>query len=126
MQIAENILSLEGLSPTEAKVFCLNGLGLQTKEIADLMGVEYETSKSHIKNIKSKHGGKKDKELTARFWCKLSGLDYDEVKKQIIASLFLLVFICYIPFDSYQMRENRLTETRANRSIVVRRNDYTA
>lgn len=120
-----NIIT-EPLTETETKVYQLNGLGMQIKEIAEMMGIAYETVKSHMKNIKIKRGGKKDKELTARFWCKLSGLDYEEIKKQVMASCLLLIFLVYIPFDNYQMRENRITETRARRTIVARRSDYTA
>lgn len=124
--LTNKIIDIESLTETENKVYCLNGVGKQTKEIADILKSSYETAKSHMKNIKVKLGLQKDKEVTAHFWCSLAGKDLDEVKKQIVASLFLLIFICYIPFDTYQMRENRLTETRASRSIVARRNDYTA
>lgn len=124
--LTSKIANIESLTETENKVYCLNGVGKQTKEIADILKSSYETAKSHMKNIKVKLGLQKDKEVTAHFWCSLAGKDLDEVKKQIVASLFLLIFICYIPFDTIQMRENRLTETRASRSIVARRNDYTA
>ena len=120
-----NIIT-EPLTETEAKVYQLNGLGMQIKEIAEKLQSSYETAKSHMKNIKTKLGLQKDKEVTAHFWCNLVGENMDEVKRQIMASCLLLIFLVYIPFDNYQMRENRITETRARRTIVARRNDYTA
>ncbi|MBF0577706.1 helix-turn-helix transcriptional regulator [Dysgonomonas sp. GY617] len=114
------------LTLTENKFYNLNGLGFQIKEIAEKMGIAYETAKSHMKNIKIKLDLQKDKEVTAHFWCNLVGADMDEVKKRVMASCLLLIFLLYIPFDHLQMRENRNAETRAGRTIVARRNDYTA
>ncbi len=116
-----NIIT-EPLTLTEEKVYRLNGLGMQIKEIAEKLQSSYETVKSHMKSIKGKLRLQKDKEVTAHFWCNLVGENMDEVKKQIIASLFLILFIYSIPFDTYRMRENRVREFRA-RSSMVRRND---
>lgn len=121
-----NIIEVELLTSTEKKVYQLNGLCLQVKEIADKMGIAYETAKSHMKNIKAKLGLQKDKEVTAHFWCNLTGKDFDEVKRQIMASCLLLIFLLYIPFDHVQMRATRNYEARVRRSVVARRNDYTA
>lgn len=121
-----NKIILEDLTEQENTTYNLNGAGLQVKEIAEKMGIAYETVKTYMKGIKEKLGLSKDKEVTAHFWCNLVGKDFDEVKKQIMASCLLLIFLLYIPFDHLQMRENRNLETRANRSIVARRNDYTA
>jgi hypothetical protein len=79
-----------------------------------------------MKNIKAKLGLQKDKELTAHFWCSLVGKDLDEVKRQIMASCLLVIFLMSIPFEQYQMRENRHFNNRARRTIVARRNEYTA
>lgn len=113
------------LTATERKVYCLNGVGKQTKEIADIMKSSYETIKSHMKNIKAKLGLQKDKEVTAHFWCSLVGKDFDEVKRQIIASCLLVIFLLFIPFEhTYEMRESREFNGRAGRTIIARRNDY--
>jgi|GEM_PF-2030591 len=122
----DKIVTAEVLTATEKKVYQLNGLCLQVKEIADKMGIAYETAKSHMKNIKAKLGLQKDKEVTAHFWCSLAGKDFDEVKRQIIASCLLVIFLLFIPFDQYQMRETRNFNNRARRTIVARRNEYTA
>lgn len=84
------------LTRTEQKVYALNGLGKQTKEIADIMKSSYETTKSHMKNIKVKLGLQKDKEVTAHFWCTLSGKDFESVKQQVMASNLLLVALLMI------------------------------
>lgn len=114
------------LTATENKVYCLNGIGKQTKEIAEILNSSYETAKSHMKNIKVKLGLQKDKEITAHFWCNLVGKDFDEVKKLIISSMFLVIFLLYIPFDNPEIRETRLCNRTARRVIVARRNDYTS
>jgi DNA-binding CsgD family transcriptional regulator len=120
---SNKILEVGVLTVTENKVYCLNGVGKQTKEIADIMKSSYETAKSHMKNIKAKLGLQKDKEVTAHFWCSLVGKDLDEVKRQIIASCLLVIFLMSIPFEQYQMRENR-NFNRARRTIVARRNEF--
>lgn len=123
---ANKIVEVDVLTSTEKKVYCLNGVGKQTKEIADIMKSSYETAKSHMKNIKAKLGLQKDKEVTAHFWCSLAGKDFDEVKRQIVASCLLVIFLLFIPFEQYQMREARNFTNRARRTIVARRNEYTA
>lgn len=123
---ANSIAPMDVLTSTEKKVYCLNGVGKQTKEIADIMKSSYETAKSHMKNIKAKLGLQKDKEVTAHFWCNLVGKDFDEVKRQIMASCLLVIFLLFIPFEQHQMRETRSFNNRIRRAIVVRRNDYTA
>ena len=123
---ANSIVEVDVLTSTEKKVYCLNGVGKQAKEIADIMKSSYETAKSHMKNIKAKLGLQKDKEVTAHFWCSLVGKDFDEVKRQIMASCLLVIFLLFIPFDQYQMRETRNFNNRARRTIVSRRNEYTA
>lgn len=119
-------LLVEGLTPTENKVYCLNGVGKQIKEIADLMNSSYETAKFHMKNIKQKLGLQKDKEVTAHFWCNLVGRNLDEVKKQIIASSLLLVMFLYLPYDqiSQRSRLNVNRRTTVTRTVVARRNDF--
>jgi DNA-binding CsgD family transcriptional regulator len=123
---ANSIVEVDVLTSTEKKVYCLNGVGKQTKEIADIMKSSYETAKSHMKNIKAKLGLQKDKEVTAHFWCSLVGKDFDEMKRQIMASCLLVIFLLFIPLDQYQMRETRNFNNRARRTIVSRRNEYTA
>jgi DNA-binding CsgD family transcriptional regulator len=123
---ADRVIEVDGLTATENKVYCLNGVGKQTKEIADILKSSYETAKSHMKNIKAKLGLQKDKEVTAHFWCSLIGKDLDEVKRQIMASCLLIVFLLSIPFDQHQTRETRNFNNRARRTIVARRNEYTA
>ncbi len=121
-----NIVEVDGLTATENKVYNLNGVGKQIKEIAAIMNSSYETAKSHMKNIKHKLGLQKDKEITAHFWCMLVGKNFDEVKKLIISSFLLLVFVLYLPFDRPEIRENRMYNNRARRTIVAKRNDYSA
>jgi DNA-binding CsgD family transcriptional regulator len=116
-------IEVDGLTATESKVYCLNGVGKQTKEIADILKSSYETAKSHMKNIKVKLGLQKDKEVTAHFWCSLVGKDFDEVKRQITASCLLVIFLLFIPFDQYRMRETRTYNNRARRSVVAKRNE---
>lgn len=123
---ANSIVEMDVLTSTEKKVYCLNGVGKQTKEIADILKSSYETAKSHMKNIKIKLGLQKDKEVTAHFWCSLIGKDLDEVKRQIMASCLLMIFLLFIPFEQYQMRETRSFNNRTRRTIIARRNEYTA
>lgn len=119
MQANSSIAEVDVLTSTEKKVYCLNGVGKQTKEIADIMKSSYETAKSHMKNIKAKLGLQKDKEVTAHFWCSLVGKDFDEVKRQIIASCLLLIFLLFIPFDQHEMRETRNFNNRARRNEYI-------
>lgn len=123
--LTDKTIIVEALTETENKVYCLNGIGKQTKEIADIMKSSYETAKSHMKNIKVKLGLQKDKEVTAHFWCNLVGENLDEVKRQIIASVFLVIFIITVPvdFDTKRCERFRLSNRQ---TTLYRRNDYTA
>ena len=114
------IIEIDVLTATENRVYCLNGVGKQIKEIADLMKSSYETTKFHMKNIKTKLNLQKDKEVTAHFWCSLAEKDFSQIKKQIISSCLLLLFLSFIPFERIQMRENRVNECRARRTIIAR------
>jgi DNA-binding CsgD family transcriptional regulator len=121
---ANSIVEIGVLTSTEKKVYCLNGVGKQTKEIADIMKSSYETAKSHMKNIKVKLGLQKDKEVTAHFWCSLVGKDFDEEKRQIMAACLLVIFILFIPFDQCWVRERRNFNNRAGKTIVARKNEF--
>lgn len=125
MQTIEKQIKLAELTSKENTAYNLNGVGLQVKEIADQMGVAYETAKCYMKSIKEKLGLQKDKEITAHFWCNLVGKDLDEVKKQVITSLLLLVFVFVMPENTKVERcmRSRLSN---NRTVVCRRQEYTA
>lgn len=116
--------NLPELTGQENTAYNLNGAGLQTKEIADKMGVGYETVKSYMKAIKQKLGLNKDKEITAHFWCKMMDRDFSEIKKQIISSCLLLIFLLYLPCTAFPMRR-RVTNNRVRHTIEVRRNELT-
>lgn len=111
------------LTPAERKVYALNGIGKQMKEIADLMKSSYETAKCHMKSVKSKLGLQKDKEVTAHFWCNLTGEDFEEVRRQITASCLMLIFVVNIPFFHHQMREGRTETHQCRTSVSGRRNE---
>lgn len=118
-------IELPELTGQENTAYSLNGAGLQTKEIADKMGISYETVKSYMKAIKHKLGLSKDKEITAHFFCKLMDRDFTEIRKQIISSCLLLIIILYVPFDACQMR-GRVRNTRSIRTCIsVSRRDFT-
>lgn len=120
-------VQLPELTGQENTAYSLNGAGLQTKEIADKMGISYETVKSYMKAIKQKLGLSKDKEITAHFFCKLMDQDFTEIRKQIISACLLLIFLLYVPFEGMPMR-GRVTNRRATRytiSVCVRRHETT-
>ena len=118
-----NVISIDTLTATERKVYYLNGIGKQIKEIADILKSSYETAKCHMKNIKVKLGLQKDKELTAHFWCNLSGKNFDEIRRQIISTCLLLLFLVAIPFTHSPIRENRHSGMTGRRSVVIRENN---
>lgn len=97
-----------GLTETETKIYKLNGVGLQNKETAQILGITVETVKTHIKNIKTKIRYYKDKELTAIYLCGLFGESFEDVRKQVISSCLLLIFLISIPIE-YD-KEQRQTE----------------
>lgn len=124
MQPTENNIHLPELTPKENTAYNLNGAGLQAKEIADKMGVAYETVKSYMKSIKEKLGLQIDKEITAHFYCKMMGKDFAEIKKQIIASCLLLIFLLYVPtflLTPMRGRTNGQNQFRQNVTARVRR-----
>lgn len=125
MPQTKNNIHLPELTGQENTAYNLNGAGLQTKEIADKMGVAYETVKSYMKAIKQKLGLSKDKEITAHFFCKLMDRDFDEIRKQIISSCLLLIFILYVPFDAIPMM-GKTANARNRYTISVKRNEITA
>jgi len=120
MQTEKNI-QLPELTPKENTAYNLNGAGLQAKEIAEQMGIAYETVKSYMKSIKEKLGLSKDKELTAHFWCSLVGKNFDEVRKQIISSCLLLIFILYAPTCLFAPMRGRITNMRPRYNVSARR-----
>ena len=67
MPLTKNNIQLPELTGQENTAYNLNGAGLQVKEIAEQMGIAYETVKSYMKSIKEKLGLSKDKEITAHW-----------------------------------------------------------
>ena len=125
MPLTNKNIQLPELTGQENTAYNLNGAGLQTKEIADTMGVAYETVKSYMKAIKQKLGLSKDKEITAHFFCQLMDKDFDEVKKEIIASCLLLIFLLYVPNFLLTPLRGRTSnrQFRQNTTARVRRNE---
>lgn len=117
-------IQLPELTGQENTAYNLNGAGLQTKEIADRMGLSYETVKSYMKAIKQKLGLSKDKEITAHFFCRVMDKDFAEVKRQIIASILLVLFIVMMPFD-FSPKKCARQRLSVRRTKICRRNDYT-
>ncbi len=126
MPLTKNNIQLPELTGQENTAYNLNGAGLQVKEIAEQMGIAYETVKSYMKSIKEKLGLSKDKEITAHFWCNLVGKDFDEVRKQIISSCLLLIFILYVPTCIYAPMRGRTTNYRTRYNITARRYESTS
>lgn len=96
------------LTRTEEIIYKLNGAGLQLKEIAEFLKKPLSTIQTHWKNLKPKKGVHKDKELTGLCICEFLGVDYEDVKKQIIASCLFFVFVFFgIPqdFDKQRTRQ---------------------
>lgn len=115
-------LDLSILTPQERKTYLLNGIGLKTKEIADQMGVGYETVKSNMKKLKEKIGLSADKEITAHFYCKLLDMDFEELKKQIISSCLALLVFLYIPANGMiTPRRPNSQRTMARTTVMTRR-----
>lgn len=119
-------IELPELTRQENKAYSLNGAGLQTKEIADKMGVGYEAVKSYMKAIKQKLGLSKDKEITAHFFCQLMERDFSEIRKQIISSCLLLILIVYVPLGAVPVRgRTNSRNVRCSTSMCIRRAEYT-
>lgn len=126
MPLTNKNIQLPELTGQENRAYNLNGAGLQTKEIAEHMEVAYETVKSYMKAIKQKLGLSKDKEITAHFFCQLMNQDFNEVKKQILASCLLLIFLLYVPsflLAPMRGRTNGQNQVRQNITARVRRNE---
>lgn len=126
MPLTKKNIQLPELTGQENTAYNLNGAGLQAKEIAEHMGVAYETVKCYMKAIKQKLGLSKDKEITAHFFCELMNQDFNEVKKQILASCLLLIFLLYVPsflLAPMRGRTNGQNQVRQNITARVRRNE---
>lgn len=76
-------IELVELTDQENITYNLNGEGLQVKEIAEQMGVAYETVKSYMKSIKVKLGLQKDKEVTAHFWRTMMDVSIKEATEKM-------------------------------------------
>lgn len=115
----KSIVELKELTKTQNKVYNLNGIGLQVKEIADLLCSSHETVKKHMKDIKEKLNIHKDKELTAHFFCVAMGIEFEELKKtvlQIVGCLLICAMTSQSLFhisDSEDMIRNRERRTSA-------------
>lgn len=120
----KSFVVLKELTKTQNKVYNLNGIGLQVKEIADLLCSSHETVKKHMKDIKEKLNIHKDKELTAHFFCVAMGVEFEDLKKkvlQITSCIILLAMMSQSIFhvmdseDMLRPRERRVT-ARATRT----------
>lgn len=97
------------LTYTQIEVLKLNAVGLSSSEIADKMEISEETAKTHIKNIKLRTGLQKATELVALYWCTIFGTSLEEKRKQILATVMLVIFtITIIPQEHNQY----MTKTR--------------
>lgn len=104
----------EELTNTQSEVLAYNGAGLSTGEIADKMGISIETVKTHIKNIKERLGLQKINELAAYYWVTIFGESFEEKRKQILATVMVVIFmITIIPQEHNQyMARTRVRTTR--------------
>ena len=108
---------MQQLSIREEQVLSHFAIGLSAKEIADQLGMAFNTANKTIANIKIKLGFDKGTELTAYWWCRLLEADYTEVKKKVLASITLVLLLMYtITANDSMMRRGQ--------RIRMRRNEY--
>lgn len=102
------------LTHTQVEVLKLNAVGLSSCEIADKMDISEETAKTHIKNIKLRTGLQKATELVALYWCTIFGASLEDQKKQILATIMLVILmITILPQEHNQyMTKTRIRITR--------------
>ncbi|MFN9531285.1 MAG: response regulator transcription factor, partial [Cyanobacteriota bacterium] len=56
------------LTPRETDVFELMGQGLRDRQIAEAMGLSYETVRNYVKTVRGKLGGGSRVETARRYW----------------------------------------------------------
>lgn len=93
---AKDYIQINSLTKTENKVYNLNGVGLQVKEIADILCSSNETIKKHMKNIKDKLDIHKDKELTAHFCCTVAGIQFSMLKKTVLQTISCIMMFAML------------------------------
>lgn len=103
------------LTYTQVEILKLKAIGLSDSETADIMEISEETAKTHIKNIKQRTGLQKATELVALYWCTIFGSNLEDQKKQILATVMLVIFmITIIPQEHNQY----MTKTRVRVRIT--------
>ena len=56
------------LTPREEEVLALMVRGLKDRQIAEAMGLSYETVRNYVKTVRSKLGGGSRVETARRYW----------------------------------------------------------
>ncbi len=113
----------EFLSKREAEIAELVAWGAEFKEIADRLNISRKTVDNTIQSIHQKLNVNKNTEISAWYFCSKFHISFDlsPLKKQIIATIFLLVFVfgeyqnINIPLRRGELRESR-REIRCNRA----------
>jgi len=57
-----------GLTPREEEVLGLLVRGLKDRQIAETLGISYETCRGYVKSVRRKLGGGSRLQAAARFW----------------------------------------------------------
>lgn len=95
------------LTTREEEILRLHSIGLTPDEIADKLYRSRETIRKTICNIKIKLNLQKASELTAYYWCEAFGTTLEEQKRNILKSLFCLLFMVSITNMDYSCRRQR-------------------
>lgn len=110
-------IKLEGYTEAQCKVQALNGVGCPMKEIADKLGIAKSTADTHMKNCKEKEGVGVDKEMTARWICKILGVNYKEFREKVISLTekpLVMIITSLMVLGSFSTQSNRQERIRIN------------
>jgi DNA-binding CsgD family transcriptional regulator len=113
------------LSAREMEVMELTAWGASAKEAADRLCVSTYTVQNHLKRIKEKLHLQKATEIAAAFFCMKFhiSMDLSPLKRQVVASMLLLLLVFQMCFDSnVDMRGRRVRTTRG--SQIERRIEF--
>lgn len=109
------------LTAREGEIAELLAWGASKKEVADRLFISARTVENTARNIYAKIGIQKATELCVWWFCTKCGvsIDLDPLKRAVIATFLLLVFLPYEinnSDDNYLLRCNRATTTRIARA----------
>lgn len=101
----------------EEQVLKFTAHGYTPDEIGYFLGITRETVRKITCNIKIKVKLQKSTELTAFYWCKYFGTSLEDQRRQLGATLLLLIFMISVPINGIDKTRCRSVRSKSEYRI---------